>query len=559
MESYAGRDERTRRRLRRALEEPTGALGRRRLAHEELARRRRTIRSRSQRSRAGEVERGAGGRRAASDYADVAVPAGRRGRRALPGRRSRTRSRPCRLVRERLLLATAFALVLALDPRPDGCGNALASAACGSSPRQSGLPAATSARRSSITATTRSASSRAPSTACAFSSRSSTTRARSSSRTPPTSCVPRCSRSEASWSFSRTRSSTRRRVAASSRPCRGRFSVSRSSRPTSSISRGSMQGSSRVMLEPVDLGGGRGDAGRRDRASWRRRPGTSSHGHRRRRVVPRRRCAHPPDRPRARDQRDDAHAGRDDGDAASAAGGAIARSCRSRTTGPGFPTSQREAVFGRFYRVEGGMASGSGLGLAIAREIARIMGGDVRLDSEGRADASSRSTFPRSRFRLALRAARMRFHVKTRRRPRARPPGLATRIRLRSRACPERRTSSATSTTSGDVRMVDVGAQAAARGGARSRAARVRMAPETARRLRTLPKGDALVTAQLAGIMAAKRTSELIPLCHPLPLTHVDVALDGGRRRGRDRGVGRDDRADRASRWRRSSPSRSPR
>ena len=49
--------------------------------------------------------------------------------------------------------------------------------------------------------------------------------------------------------------------------------------------------------------------------------------------------------------------------------------------GPGIPTTQREAVFGRFYRVEGGMASGSGLGLAIAREIARVMGGDVRLDS----------------------------------------------------------------------------------------------------------------------------------------------------------------------------------
>ncbi len=50
--------------------------------------------------------------------------------------------------------------------------------------------------------------------------------------------------------------------------------------------------------------------------------------------------------------------------------------------GPGIPTQQREAVFGRFYRVEGGMASGSGLGLAIARELARLMGGDVRLDSE---------------------------------------------------------------------------------------------------------------------------------------------------------------------------------
>ena len=54
------------------------------------------------------------------------------------------------------------------------------------------------------------------------------------------------------------------------------------------------------------------------------------------------------------------------------------------------------------------------------------------------------------------------------------------------------------------------------------------MAPGTAARLRELPKGDALTTAQLAGIMAAKRTSELIPLCHPLPLSHVDVALDVG-------------------------------
>ena len=52
--------------------------------------------------------------------------------------------------------------------------------------------------------------------------------------------------------------------------------------------------------------------------------------------------------------------------------------------GPGIPEPQQEAVFARFYRVEGGMASGSGLGLAIAREIARIMGGDVRLDSEGK-------------------------------------------------------------------------------------------------------------------------------------------------------------------------------
>jgi cyclic pyranopterin phosphate synthase len=49
------------------------------------------------------------------------------------------------------------------------------------------------------------------------------------------------------------------------------------------------------------------------------------------------------------------------------------------------------------------------------------------------------------------------------------------------------------------------------------------MAPETASRLSELPKGDALTAAQLAGVMAAKRTSDLIPLCHPLPLTSIDV------------------------------------
>ncbi len=52
--------------------------------------------------------------------------------------------------------------------------------------------------------------------------------------------------------------------------------------------------------------------------------------------------------------------------------------------GPGIPTSQRDAVFDRFYRVEGGMASGSGLGLSIARELARLMGGEVILESEAR-------------------------------------------------------------------------------------------------------------------------------------------------------------------------------
>ncbi len=78
--------------------------------------------------------------------------------------------------------------------------------------------------------------------------------------------------------------------------------------------------------------------------------------------------------------------------------------------------------------------------------------------------------------------------------------------------------------------MVDVGAKPAVRRRAVARG-RVAMASETSERLTSLPKGDALVTAQLAGVMAAKRTAELIPLCHPLPLTHVDVRLtlvDGG-------------------------------
>ena len=75
--------------------------------------------------------------------------------------------------------------------------------------------------------------------------------------------------------------------------------------------------------------------------------------------------------------------------------------------------------------------------------------------------------------------------------------------------------------------MVDVGDKPHSRRRAVARAV-LRMAPETARRLRELPKGDALAAAQLAGIMAAKRTSELIPLCHPLPLSHVGVELEVG-------------------------------
>ncbi len=76
---------------------------------------------------------------------------------------------------------------------------------------------------------------------------------------------------------------------------------------------------------------------------------------------------------------------------------------------------------------------------------------------------------------------------------------------------------------SGAVRMVDVGGKPEVE---RRAVARAFVSTSAAERLRTLPKGDALVTAQLAGIMAAKRTAELIPLCHPLPLSHVDVSVE---------------------------------
>ncbi len=81
----------------------------------------------------------------------------------------------------------------------------------------------------------------------------------------------------------------------------------------------------------------------------------------------------------------------------------------------------------------------------------------------------------------------------------------------------------------GAARMVDVGEKAVVRRAATA-AGRVRMAPETVALLRekALPKGDALNTARIAGVMAAKRTPELIPLCHGLNLTAVDVVFEVG-------------------------------
>jgi cyclic pyranopterin phosphate synthase len=76
----------------------------------------------------------------------------------------------------------------------------------------------------------------------------------------------------------------------------------------------------------------------------------------------------------------------------------------------------------------------------------------------------------------------------------------------------------------GSLVMVDVGAKPATARTARAEA-RVRLSPAAAEALRaaTLPKGDAFAAAQLAGIMAAKRTGELIPLAHPILLGAVDV------------------------------------
>lgn len=76
----------------------------------------------------------------------------------------------------------------------------------------------------------------------------------------------------------------------------------------------------------------------------------------------------------------------------------------------------------------------------------------------------------------------------------------------------------------GSPRMVDVSAKPETRRTARAHAF-VRIDPEVLRKLPDNPKGDPLEIARIAGIAAAKRTSELIPLCHPLMLTHADVEV----------------------------------
>ena len=77
---------------------------------------------------------------------------------------------------------------------------------------------------------------------------------------------------------------------------------------------------------------------------------------------------------------------------------------------------------------------------------------------------------------------------------------------------------------SGHARMVDVSNKSATRREAEA-SAFVAIKPEVLRALPQNPKGDPLEVARIAGIMAAKRTSDLIPMCHPLPLSHIDVEM----------------------------------
>lgn len=81
----------------------------------------------------------------------------------------------------------------------------------------------------------------------------------------------------------------------------------------------------------------------------------------------------------------------------------------------------------------------------------------------------------------------------------------------------------------GTARMVDVGEKSVVRRTAKASGS-VRMSPQTVEMLRerALPKGDALNTARIAGVMAAKRTPDLIPLCHGLNLTSVDLEFEVG-------------------------------
>ena len=84
----------------------------------------------------------------------------------------------------------------------------------------------------------------------------------------------------------------------------------------------------------------------------------------------------------------------------------------------------------------------------------------------------------------------------------------------------------------GRARMVDVSAKADTKREAVARGSVV-MQPETLALITSggLPKGDVIAVSRLAGVMAAKRTAELIPLCHPLPLAHIDLEISADEKR----------------------------
>ena len=104
---------------------------------------------------------------------------------------------------------------------------------------------------------------------------------------------------------------------------------------------------------------------------------------------------------------------------------------------------------------------------------------------------------------------------------------------------------------SSEVRMIDVGDKPVTRRRARA-GARVRLAPAVVAHIRagTLPKGDVLGVARVAAITGSKQTPALLPLCHPLALTHVSATLELDDEGVDDRGRVRDDRRRPASRWR---------
>ena len=239
-----------------------------------------------------------------------------------------------RLVRERLLLAPrsrSCSRSSSASP-PRGCSRTDCS---GWSPLPSASPAATSAHRSSTTETTRSASSRGRSTDArpprAARQRAEGVRRERVARATHAALLDR----RASWSSSPTRSSTRRHATASSRRCRARFASHQAlDRPARSLARRCRpaHGSARARRP--------GASSRCSRASSSTL--ATSTGHelegdvRADRVVPRRRRAHPADRPRACDERDDTLRQRDDGRRSRPRAARIVPSCRSRTTGPGF-------------------------------------------------------------------------------------------------------------------------------------------------------------------------------------------------------------------------------